>query len=186
MSEMNRFERWMVNRSTATRGRRVLARLGSHLGVPPEASVLELGAGRGGLTALVHERFQPTRYVATDFDPVQVAAAKEFLIARWGRLPPSIELRTADALSLSLPDASFDFVFAMMMLHHVESNFREYARRPQALAEIRRVLRPGGRLVYADSFRREEIRSTLRDLDFTPEFLSSRWRTDLAIYRAPA
>ncbi len=185
MAKMNRFERWLINRRTEARARRVLARLGTALTLAPADRVLELGAGRGGLIGLLNERFHPAQIVGTDFDPEQVDAAREFLAARWGSMPTSVELRTADALALPFPDASFDVVFAMMMLHHVEEHHTEYRRRPAALAEIRRVLRPGGRLVYSEMFRREEIRATLVELGFTLELLRSGWRHDLAVYRGP-
>lgn len=71
----------------------------------------------------------------------------------------------------------------MMMLHHVEEHFREYARRPKALMEIRRILRPGGALVYPDISRRSEIREILSDLGFAQEFLRSGWRRDLGLFR---
>ena len=73
----------------------------------------------------------------------------------------------------------------MVMLHHVEERPGEYARRPQALKEIRRVLRPGGRLVYSDMFRRTEIRATLGELGFVRQFLRPSWRRDLGVYLAP-
>ena len=186
MAKMNRFSRWMVNRRTESRARRTLARLGSHLQLAPGASVLELGSGRGGLLAMLHERFHPSRLVGTDFDPDQVESAREFLTARWGVLPAAVELREADALTLPYPEASFDAVFAMMMLHHVEVHHAEYSRRPQALQEIRRTLRPGGLFVYSDILRRAEIRATLSELGFQPQFVRKTWRSDLAIYRAPA
>jgi ubiquinone/menaquinone biosynthesis C-methylase UbiE len=50
--------------------------------------------------------------------------------------------RQADAQDLSFPDASFDAVLANHMLYHVPD-------RPRALSELRRVLRPGGRLYAA-------------------------------------
>jgi O-methyltransferase StaMB len=183
MGKMNRFERWMVNRRTESRARRVLRRLGQNLSLGPSSQVLELGAGRGGLVALLHERYHPARLVGTDFDQAQTDAAFEFLTDRWGHLPSTVELQVTDALALPFPNGSFDFVFAMMMLHHVEENFSEFARRPQALKEIRRVLRPGGFLVYSDLFRREEIRRELSALGFTQQFLREGWRIDLAIYR---
>jgi ubiquinone/menaquinone biosynthesis C-methylase UbiE len=138
------------------------------------------------MIALLQDRYHPARLVGTDYDPAQVSAAREFLTDRWGEIPPSVELRSADALALPFPDSSFDFVFAMMMLHHVEVSFREYVRRPQALAEIRRVSAPSGRLIYSDMFRREEIRGTLAELGFQQQFLRAGWRSDLAVYRAPS
>jgi ubiquinone/menaquinone biosynthesis C-methylase UbiE len=185
MAQMNRFSRWLVNRRTEARGRRVLSKLGDALRVPSSATVLELGTGGGGLLALLQDRYRPARVVGTDFDPTQVEAAREFLTRRWGSLPPSVELRPADALQLPFEDGSFDLVFAMMMLHHVEEHLTEYKRRPQALKEVRRVLRPGGALVYSEIMKRPEIRASLADLGFRPEFVFKGWRSDLGIFRRP-
>jgi SAM-dependent methyltransferase len=185
MAEMNRFGRWLVDRRTDSRGRRVLARLGPNLDLARDARVLELGSGGGGLLALLQERFRPARLVGTDYDPVQVNAVRAFLAARWGSLPASLEVQEADALALPYPDGSFDWVFAMMMLHHVETHHREYVRRPQALREIRRVLRPAGSLVYSEMFGRAEIRRTLAELGFEQRFLRAGWRSDLGIFRSP-
>ena len=182
---MSRFGRWMVNGRTESRARKVLARLGPNFELSPSAQVLELGAGRAGLVALLYERYHPARLVGTDFDAAQVASAEEFLLGRWGHLPQSVELREADALALPFPGSSFDYVFAMMMLHHVEHRHTDYVRRPQALREIQRVLRPHGVLVYSDMTRREEIRRSLIDLGFTQLFLRPGWRSELAVYRAP-
>jgi len=186
MAEMNRFARWLVNRRTGSRARRVLRRLEGHLDLPGGSRVLELGSGGGGMLALLHERLQPATLVGTDFDPAQIAAARAYLASRWGSVPPSVELRAADALSLPFSDGSFDGVFALMMLHHVEEHHTAYARRPDALKEIRRVLRSRGLFVYSDIFRRKEIRATLSELGFVPEYVRSTWRSDLAVYRAPS
>ena len=55
----------------------------------------------------------------------------------------SIELRTGDAYALPLPDASFDVVHAHQLLQHLSGPVR-------ALAEMRRVRRPGGLLGARD------------------------------------
>ena len=183
MAEMSRLGRWLVNRRTESRARRTLSALEGHLSLPRGAEVLELGSGGGGLIALLHERDPTARLIGTDFAPAQVAAAQRYLAARWSRLPAGVEVRQADAFALPFPDASFDAVFALMMLHHVEEHHRDYSRRPRALGEIRRVLRPGGLFVYSDIFRRAEIRATLAELGFSSAYLDSGWRRDLAVYR---
>jgi ubiquinone/menaquinone biosynthesis C-methylase UbiE len=182
---MGRFSRWRINRRTERRARRSLDDLEGNLRVPAEARVLELGSGGGGLLALVFERFRPAAIVGTDFDVREVEAARAFLLGRFGTVPPSIELRPADALQLPFADRSFDVVFAMMMLHHVEHRHHEYKNRPRALAEIRRVLTPGGWLVYSEMTAREEIRRTLADLGLVQQFYRSTRKRDIAIYRAP-
>lgn len=185
MPEMNRFERWMINRRTERRARGTLHRVGPVLTVAPTARILELGSGGGGLLALLHERYHPARLVGTDYDPAEVAFAREFLTRRWGSVPASIELRRADAQAIPFPEASFDFVFAMLVLHHVEERFSDYVHRPRALGEIRRVLSPGGFLVYSELFRRKDIRNTLAELGFTRVFLRAGLRHDLGVFRSP-
>jgi ubiquinone/menaquinone biosynthesis C-methylase UbiE len=54
-----------------------------------------------------------------------------------------LDLRLGQAQSLPVADASVDAVFANMYLHHVE-------RPAQAIGEMRRTLKPGGRLVITD------------------------------------
>jgi len=71
------------------------------------------------------------------------------------------------------------------MLHHVEDHHSEYAKRPVALREIRRVLRPGGDLVSSDFSRKEILGTSLAELGFTEVMRRSDRRFEVAIYRAP-
>jgi len=57
----------------------------------------------------------------------------------------NIEIATASAVSLPLVDASADLVVSNYCLHHLS----EFDKR-RALAEVYRVLRPGGRLAFGD------------------------------------
>lgn len=63
-----------------------------------------------------------------------------------GRPRESVDVRVGDATALDLPDASFDAAFAFDVLHHVPDWRR-------ALAEVRRVLRPGGRVYFEEMSR---------------------------------
>ena len=98
----------------------------------PDARVLDLCCGTGDL-ALALARRRPGRVFASDFcHPMLTAAA-----AKSDRRAAALSLFEADALRLPLPDASFDAVT-------VAFGFRNLANYDAGLAEMRRLLRPGG------------------------------------------
>ena len=102
----------------------------------PEMVVADVGAGTGfvsaGLAPLVKQVF------VLDGSPAMLDVGAENL-AHFQNL----EYRLADGLSLPLPDASLDAVFANMYLHHCPDPLA-------AIREMARVLRPAGRLVITD------------------------------------
>jgi SAM-dependent methyltransferase len=60
-------------------------------------------------------------------------------VARWRTLDPGLDLRVADVRALPFPDASFDAVACVSVIEHVDGDGDALA-----MAEMRRVLRPGG------------------------------------------
>ena len=105
-------------------------------GFSPSA-VLETASGSGAVTRALAPRLRPdVRYVATDLNqPVlDYAAARQGSDGR-------IEWRQADALALPFEDASFDIVCCQLGAMFFPS-------RVAGCAEARRVLKPGGRLVF--------------------------------------
>jgi SAM-dependent methyltransferase len=108
-----------------------------HLMLPDHARVLELGCGRGDLWWENRDRISATwRLVLTDLSPGMIAAARQRLI------DPPVEFAVADAQALPYADSAFDLVVANHMLYHVPD-------RPSVFHEIRRVLRPEGRMIAA-------------------------------------
>ena len=106
------------------------------LDLQPGSRILELGCGDGTLWSANADRIpQCERIVLSDFSPGMLDEARD----RLRTLGPAFEYAAADAASIPFADGRFDAVIANHMLYHVPD-------RPQALAEIRRVLRPGGRL----------------------------------------
>jgi SAM-dependent methyltransferase len=103
--------------------------------VAPDHEVLDVGAGTGALTLAVAPG--AARVVAIDFAPkmIEILAGH---VARAGLT--NVETRVMDGQSLELPDGAFDRVL---------SNFGVlyFPDRVRGLAEIHRVLRPGGRAV---------------------------------------
>jgi SAM-dependent methyltransferase len=96
--------------------------------------VLDAGCGSGPLSAALRDRGA----MVTGFD----SSAGMLELAR-RRLGPGADLRVAELGSpLPYPDAAFDDVIACLVLHYL----RDWTA---ALAELRRVLTPGGRLIVA-------------------------------------
>ena len=104
-----------------------------------EGEVLEIGAGTGW--NLPHYR-AATRVVAVEPDAGMAKRLPEKLAQ--ARVP--VEVVTTQAESLPFPDASFDAVVSTFVLCSVEDP-------PRVLAELRRVLRPAGRLVLLEHVR---------------------------------
>lgn len=100
----------------------------------PGAKILEVGCGRGAGAALLLKEYAPTLVHALDLDPKMICQARSYLASHLGAIFPYV----GDVSRLPYPDASLDAVFAFGVLHHVP-DWR------QALGEIARVLKPGGR-----------------------------------------
>ena len=113
--------------------------LADELGLGPETEVLDLAAGTGKLTEDLVAR--GARVVAVE----PVAAMRERLVA----LLPDIDARDGTAEALPLDDASVDLVTVGQAFHWFDA--------PTALAEIRRVLRPGGGLAMIWNVRDETV-----------------------------
>ncbi|MCM2281992.1 MAG: class I SAM-dependent methyltransferase [Bdellovibrionaceae bacterium] len=103
--------------------------------------VLEIGCGQGHSTKRLIEQFGATSVVAIDLDEDSVRKARRNLSA----LSPhhQVQLLVEDVSALNMPDHSFDAVVDFAALHHVP-NWQ------QALSEISRVLKPGGRFLFEE------------------------------------
>ncbi len=108
-----------------------------HVDAPTNARVLELGCGTGQLWKTVHARVPRTwRLVLTDLSFGMVSGLD---LTGFRNLTG---LAQSDAQAIPFADATFDAVIANHMLYHVP-------HLPRAFAEIRRVLRNGGKLYAA-------------------------------------
>lgn len=105
--------------------------------------VLEVGIGTG--RNLQHYP-QGVRLTGVDLSPEMLAIARR----RSATLGRDADLRVEDAESLDLPDESFDTVVSTLTMCSIP----EYRA---ALAEVRRVLRPGGRLVMVEHVRSPSV-----------------------------
>lgn len=104
------------------------------------ADVLEIGCGTGNLTVRAKRAAPAANVTALDPDPRALARAQRKVRGRSG-----IRFERGYAQQLPFADDSFDKVLSSMMLHHLDADVKR-----AALAEARRVLRPGGSLHIVD------------------------------------
>ena len=104
---------------------------------------LEIGCGRGVGVQIILDRFGAAQVDAIDLDPRMIRRAQLRLKNR------PVRLWVADATHLQVNDAAYDAAFDFGIIHHIP-DWRK------ALAEIWRVLKPGGRF-YAEEALRDII-----------------------------
>jgi SAM-dependent methyltransferase len=99
---------------------------------------LEIGAGTGYFSLNLLQAGVLEEATCTDISPGMVAT----LADNARRLGLTVRAARADAESLPFATDSFDLVFGHAVLHHLPDL-------PRAFAELHRVLRPGGRMLFA-------------------------------------
>lgn len=108
----------------------------SRLSLEAEGDLLDIGCGTGALLLAVSQAQPAARLVGIDASPEMLTVARQ-------RLGTAARLEQAWAHALPFDDGSFDIVVSSSVFH--------FLREPlAALAEMRRVLRAGGRLVITD------------------------------------
>ena len=117
--------------------------------LPSDWVVADLGCGTGAMLPLVAPHV--ARVIGVDASDEMLAAARDRVDAL-----PNVELRQGSLESLPIKDATIDAATLMLVLHHLPSP-------PAALAEARRALKPGGRLLVVDMLPhdREEYRQRM-------------------------
>jgi SAM-dependent methyltransferase len=112
------------------------------LALHPHAVVLDLGCGTGVVARAIARRSEVKRLItAIDASPYLVEAGKR--IASAERVSDRIRFLTGDPEWIIGPERRFDVVILHMLMNHV-------ADPGVVLREVRRVLRPGGRVVVFD------------------------------------
>ena len=107
----------------------------------PDAPVLvDVGCGQGISFRLLEQAFAPQRIVGVDCHEPSLDAARKAGSA----ISTPVEVMQGDCAALPLPDACADIVFCHQTFHHLVEQER-------ALAEFRRILKPGGVLLFAES-----------------------------------
>ena len=97
----------------------------------PGMKVLDCGCGPGAISVGLAEAVGPAGHVTgVDFGESQIAVAK-------ARSTPNLTFRVGSVYELPFEDSTFDLVFSHALFEHLADPIR-------GVAEIRRILRPGG------------------------------------------
>jgi len=108
----------------------------------PGEAVLDVGCGTGGVTIPAKGRVGEKGTAAgIDPAPEMIAVARR----KAERAGLEIDFRVGVIEALPFADRTFDVVTSSLMMHHLSRQLQV-----QGLAEIRRVLKPGGRIFIAD------------------------------------
>ncbi|WP_101783963.1 class I SAM-dependent methyltransferase [Nonomuraea indica] len=121
------------------RRREMFTRLAALSGARPGDRVLDVGCGTGYLTRILARVVGPAGQV-TGIDPAPSMVEHARL-----RAPGNCSYAVGEGQALEAPDGSFDVVVSSLAVHHMPA-----AERGAAMAEMFRVLRPGGRLLIAE------------------------------------
>ena len=147
--------------------------------VAPGECVLDVGCGTGDLTLLAKERVGSTGQVCgLDASPEMIEVARR----KAARKHAEVDFRVDVIERLPYPDGSFDVVLSSLMMHHLPADLK-----PIALAEIRRVLKPNGRLVIVDFkglLKQQGVAKLVKAAGFTQVDTRSLWLNRLELMRA--
>lgn len=111
----------------------------NHIGFSGSERVLDAGCGSGAWLFPLADRLSQNGGSIVGVDLSEGMLSN---IANEAKMRPNIELHIGDVQNLLFPDDSFDFVMANFMLYHVPDI-------NQAIRELKRVLKPGGKLMTA-------------------------------------
>lgn len=104
-------------------------------------TILDVGCGTGTLAVLLAQRANRARVIGLDGDPDILLRAA----AKVHEAGANVEMLSGMADAIPLEDATVDCAISTLVFHHLAPDTKV-----RALAEIRRVLRPSGRLIIVD------------------------------------
>lgn len=152
--------------------KRLCERLVTALALRGDERMLDAGCGRGLALIACAKKLTTGKAVGIDLwavkdqsnnspDATLANAAAEGVADR-------VQVETGDITKLPFADASFDAIISMIVLHNIPTR----DGRDQALRELARVLKPGGRMVIYDLLHTARYAQVLRDAGMKVEVLS--------------
>ncbi|HSM95712.1 MAG TPA: class I SAM-dependent methyltransferase [Rhizomicrobium sp.] len=152
--------------------KRLCDRLVTALALRGDERVLDAGCGRGLALIACAKKLTTGSAVGIDLwaakdqsgntpEATMANAVAEGVAGR-------VRIETGDITKLPFADASFDAIISMIVIHNIPSQ----AARDEALRELARALKPGGRMVIFDLMHTSRYAEVLRDAGLKVELLS--------------
>ncbi|MEW6406061.1 MAG: methyltransferase domain-containing protein [Chloroflexota bacterium] len=138
----------VTNILTFGQASRLRRRTIDHTLLKPGESILDVGCGTGGVTIPAKKRVGASGKAAgIDPSPEMIAVAR----TKASRARLEIDFRVGVIESLPFSDNSFNAVTSSLMMHHLPRDLQV-----RGLAEVYRVLKPGGRVLIVDMMREKK------------------------------
>ncbi|ACV59992.1 putative arsinothricin biosynthesis methyltransferase ArsM [Alicyclobacillus acidocaldarius] len=119
--------------------------------------ILDVGCGMGTtLLRMAQEHVSGVQFIGVDFSEKMIERARTSSLSLHDDLRKKIGFFVANAESLPYMEGQFDFVFSECVLNLIPE-------REKAIAEVMRVLAPGGMFVYTDFVAFSPISNSIRD-----------------------
>ena len=158
----NRYD-WVVQIMALGQAGRLRRKTVQFAHIIPDESVLDVGCGTGDLTLAAKERAGSAGQVCgIDPSPEMIEVARR----KAAHQKADVDFRIGVIERLPFPDGSFDVVLSSLMMHHLPADLK-----PLALAEIRRVLKPNGRLAILDFMNlleQQDVMALVTEAGFAP------------------
>lgn len=124
-----------------TRERRVKQQLLRSADILPGTTVLDLGCGTGTMTIWLKQHYPSVKVIGLDADPAILEIAR----TKAERAGVDITFLEANATDIPLPDGAMQSVVSSLFFHHLRTE-----QKRAVLAEVLRILQPGGELHISD------------------------------------
>lgn len=139
-TQVQEFERLYRQASTMLDTER---QLWPSMGIVTDHQVLDLGCGSGVVTRELAKQVYPAQVIGVDVSKTLIDQGLRIYAERHQRHPENLSFQQGSVYSLPFPDNSFDVVYARLLFQHLSAPL-------DALTNVLRVLKPGGKLCILD------------------------------------
>jgi len=156
-------------------GQSKAAEIPEMLQIRGDEKVLDVGCGLGKMTVGVAKHLTTGKVIGVDiWDKMEIpgnSPERAYENAKIEGVLDKVEFRTGNVLSLPFPDDSFDLATSSSVINNLHGD----AEKSRALAEIFRVLRPGGKFLMAEPLRNMRGFFTFSPFAFLELLPKDRW-----------